>query len=159
MWKSKIYHISKWFKPPALPSFIIVELDKYIGPSCLPDIESCVALSPITKAASDSPNSLTRTQYPLMLAYGLTIHKAQGLTLLSAVIDIIGNKAARSNCSSTFVAFSRIRDITKSRILPFEFNKLKKDAKTKHLSERIKEEARLESLLPDAPDIDMDMDN
>lgn len=46
-------------------------------------------------------------QFPLRLAYGMTIHKAQGLTLESALIDI---RAAREP-GQAYVALSRVKSL------------------------------------------------
>ena len=47
------------------------------------------------------------TQYPLRLAYAMTIHKAQGLTLDAAYLDI---RAAREP-GQAYVAVSRVRTL------------------------------------------------
>ena len=52
-------------------------------------------------------NSATLTQFPLRLAYAMTIHKAQGLTLDSAYLDI---RAAREP-GQAYVAVSRVRTL------------------------------------------------
>ena len=49
----------------------------------------------------------TFTQFPLRLAYAMTIHKSQGLTLDSAVVDI---RAARDP-GQAYVAVSRVRTL------------------------------------------------
>ena len=51
--------------------------------------------------------SATFTQIPLRLAWSLTIHKAQGLTLDSAYIDV---RAAREP-GQAYVALSRVRTL------------------------------------------------
>jgi ATP-dependent exoDNAse (exonuclease V) alpha subunit len=51
------------------------------------------------------PRSATFTQFPLRLSYAVTIHKAQGLTLDSAYIDV---RAAREP-GQAYVALSRVR--------------------------------------------------
>ena len=46
------------------------------------------------------------TQYPIMLAWAMTIHKAQGLTLECARLDLAGHFAS----GQTYVGFSRVRE-------------------------------------------------
>jgi ATP-dependent DNA helicase PIF1 len=55
----------------------------------------------------NDPNCGTLTQYPLRLAYAMTIHKAQGLTLDAAYLDI---RAAREP-GQAYVAVSRVRTL------------------------------------------------
>ena len=56
---------------------------------------------------SKDPNSATFSQFPLRLAWAMTIHKAQGLTLDSAYLDI---RAAREP-GQAYVAVSRVRTL------------------------------------------------
>ena len=54
-----------------------------------------------------NPRSGYFVQFPLRLAYAMTIHKSQGLTLDSAVIDI---RAARDP-GQAYVAVSRVKSL------------------------------------------------
>lgn len=55
-----------------------------------------------------SSSDYSRKQFPLTLAYALTIHKSQGLTLENAVIKI-GRK--ENSAGLTYVAMSRVKEI------------------------------------------------
>ncbi len=69
---------------------------------------SCIDVEPFEwRFDPRDKNSATFTQIPLRLAWSLTIHKAQGLTLDSAFIDV---RAAREP-GQAYVAVSRVRSL------------------------------------------------
>ena len=67
-------------QPPSLPSFVVVKFLYY--KALLWDVlnPTYVPISPITRGS--------HRQLPLRMTWGLTIHKAQGMTLQNATIDI-----------------------------------------------------------------------
>ena len=124
--------------PPDLPVAVMVHFDTYSGPT-VPD--GTVPITPIRRSWSTSGAQCSRLQLPLRLAWAVTIHKSQGLTLDKAVVDI-GKKEFSSGL--TFVACSRVRHL--SDLLfdpPFPFQRVANLAKSKRLQERLLEDARL----------------
>jgi ATP-dependent DNA helicase PIF1 len=59
------------------------------------------------EAYRDGEVVVSREQYPLRLAYGITIHKSQGMTLEKLVVDC--NRIFE--CGQVYVALSRIRSL------------------------------------------------
>ena len=77
------------------------------------------------------------------MAWALTIHKSQGLSLQRKTIDI-GNAKRKG---LTFTAISRVKYIDGLRISPpFTFERYSKMAKSAYATIRKKEEQRLESI-------------
>ena len=60
---------------------------------------------------------LARAQFPLVLCYGMTVHKSQGLTLPSGCVFNMGHEPTwspfRQMCGLAFVGFSRFTDFAK----------------------------------------------
>ena len=130
--------------PPSLPMAVIVKFDKYIGPSFCEDVEKCVPIIPITSNSLESGVSNERTQIPLKLAWSITIHKSQGLTLEKVFVDI-GKKESFDGLA--YVALSRVKSILDMIIEPFPFERIDKISENKSFQFRIKEEKRLSELV------------
>ena len=69
---------------------------------------------PYTKTSCQA----TRSQFPLTLAWAVTIHKCQGLTLPEIVIDMTPAKG-RFKPGEAYVAFSRVRTLEKLHIINY----------------------------------------
>ena len=67
---------------------------------------------------------ITRMQFPLTLAWAVTIHKCQGLTLQNIVVDMKG----RFNRGQAYVAFSRVKSIQGLYITNFNQSAIKTDS-------------------------------
>ena len=63
----------------SMPALLLVHFPKYIGPSFLDDEEKIVPVVPhISTWRNRAGEPMSRTQFPLIYGYAITIHKAQG---------------------------------------------------------------------------------
>ena len=89
-------------------------------------------------------NQCSRLQVPLKLAWAVTIHKSQGMTLDKAVIDV-GRKEFSSGL--TFVACSRVRHMCDLLFVPsFPFQRVANLSKSNRLKDRLQEDVTLSCL-------------
>ena len=127
--------------PPDLPIVVTILFDKYAGPT-LPD--GTVPIPPLRHSWATSSSNCSRLQLPLKLAWAVTIHKAQSLTLNKLCVDI-GKK--EFSAGLTFVAISRVRRLTDLYLKPtFSFQCLKNLAKSRRIEVRKHEEKRLRTM-------------
>lgn len=122
--------------PPSLPTSVMVEFDNFRGPT----IDNCVPITPISRSTGDN-EPCTRKQIPLQLAFAMTIHKSQGLTLDKAVIDI-GPK--ESPVGLTYTALSRVRRLEDLALYSIDFSRLRNIHSL--IIKRLEEECRLDKL-------------
>ena len=127
--------------PPDLSVAVMVQFDKYSGPTWGGD--RCVTISSVTRTWRSGHRELSRQLLPLRLAWAVTVHKSQGLTLDQAVIDI-GKKHFSTGLS--FVVLSLVRKLQDCLIQQFTFDRLKNLSKNKNINLRKNEEKRLAAL-------------
>ncbi len=83
----------------------MVEFENYRGPAFNENQPLCIPICPITVASQTEIGIHERQQLPLRLAWALTMHKSQGLTLPNAWINFV--KSERTTGVS-YVAISRV---------------------------------------------------
>ena len=129
--------------PPDLPIAVMVKFDSYSGPTFH---DGTVPITPLRRCWSSSGGQCSRMQLPLKLAWAVTIHKSQGLTLDKVVIDV-GKREFSTGL--TFVACSRVRQLKDLLFTPpSSFQRLASLANNCRLKERQKEDDHLKSLSP-----------
>ena len=130
--------------PPDLPIAVMVRFDSYSGPT-FPD--GTVPITPPRRSWSSSGGGqCSRLQLPLKLAWAVTIHKSQGLTLDKVVINV-GKREFSTGL--TFVACSRVRQLQDLLFTPpFTFQRLAALSNSRRLEERQEEDKRLQAFNP-----------
>jgi len=139
--------------PPSVPLAILVQFPTkvYRGPSFLgedtPGIVKFTAITetyvdPATKRPNTVAVSCSRTQFPLHLAYAMTIHKSQGQTLGKVLADA---GPTEFDAGLMYTLFSRVRDWNDICLSPMPTFKRMTSWRSK-LKERIAHEGVLEEL-------------
>lgn len=129
-------------QPPDLPIAVVVQFHDYTGPSVSNNNPGCVPICPIAITSNTLDGLHERQQLPLQLAWAITIHKSQGLTLSTAWI---GNWETETKTAGiSYVAISRVKTLSSCVIEPMTFERLTSLKKSKHLKFREEEETRLE---------------
>ena len=130
-------------QPPDLPIAVIVEFEDYRGPVFKENQPLCMPICPITVTSQTEIGFHERQQLPLRLAWALTIHKSQGLTLPKAWIDI--GKSERT-AGVSYVAISRVKSLASCVIEPMTYERLTSLKSSANLQYRLEEENRLDHL-------------
>ena len=112
-----------------------MKFDNYRGPSITESISSRVPICPITVSSQTLDGLHERQQLPLKLAWAITIHKSQALTLPKAWIDI---GQTQRTAGISYVAISRVRTLPSCIIEPMTFERLKSIKKSSPPPMRLK---------------------
>jgi ATP-dependent DNA helicase PIF1 len=105
----------------SIPSLLLVYFKEYSGPDFPSYGSKIVPIFPITHQFNYKGVPCTRKQFPLRLAYAITVHKCQGLTLLRAVLNI----DQKEHCLGlSYVAISRVKALDGLMFeSPFDFSR------------------------------------
>lgn len=136
--------------PPTLPGAVVVDFPGYSGPSFCDDQSTWVPVPAFNATWIHQNMHLSRMQIPLSLAFCITIHKSQGMTMDRAIVDI-----GRSEWTGglSFVALYRLRTLNGLLLDPADSTSLqwrrwnnigRKDGAK--LRDRMNEDKRLRSL-------------
>ncbi|KJZ70452.1 hypothetical protein HIM_10154 [Hirsutella minnesotensis 3608] len=102
------------------PCVIMMVMDKYTGPSYLTadDGRKVVPILPVKRDFFLGTSACTRTQFPLMASYAITVHKSQSITVDKMVTDL-SERDFQTGLS--YVAVSRVKTLDGLMIdTPFE---------------------------------------
>jgi ATP-dependent DNA helicase PIF1 len=107
----------------SMPSVILVKFDGYTRPA-FPDCgEGIIPIFPVTQQFEYKSVSCSRTQFPLRLAYAITAHKSQRMSLDVAIMNL---KKKQYCLGLAYVAVLRVR--TAGGVVfeePFDFEHFK----------------------------------
>jgi len=95
----------------AMPRAVLVKFDHYTGPALFTDPEDgrpVVPILPVRREFEYQGVQCSRRQLPIALAYAITVHKAQGLTLERAVINL---SLPEFVTGQVYVAISRVKTL------------------------------------------------
>ncbi|XP_053204723.1 uncharacterized protein LOC128389199 [Panonychus citri] len=119
-------------RPKSLPRVVMVKFDRYLGSNF---DDEAFPIIPVEARWTDNGIECSRKQLPLNLAFAITIHKAQGLTLDKAVIDI-GSR--EHSIGLSYVGLSRVRKITDLAIQQyFAKDRIDRIAQSQMLKDRL----------------------
>ena len=95
------------------PRYLIVDFPGYVGPCMIEGHPTYVCIGPQQIRHERMP-ALCRMQFPIVLSYGMTVHKSQGLTLKEGCVFDMEHEPTwqpfRSICGLAFVGMSRVID-------------------------------------------------
>ena len=129
--------------PPNFPIAILIQFDNYTGPSFSSSVPRLVPIPPSCDTSESLGSDYERTQFPLKLAWAITIHKSQGLTLDNISVDL---GRSESSQGLTYVALSRVRSLESLVVEPMSFQRLTSIGKSKNFTNRLLEEERLRQM-------------
>ena len=130
-------------QPPSLPIAVVIHFDDYRGPSLCDSKPGCVPICPITVTSQSLTCTYERQQLPLRLAWALTIHKSQGLTLPKAWIDL---GKSEKTVGVSYVGISRVKTLSSVIIEPMPFERLTSFSSSYNFRYQSQEEARLDHI-------------
>ena len=89
--------------------------------------------------------NVIRKQFPLILAWAVTIHKVQGMTMDRIVVDMSPSKG-RFQRAEAYVAFSRVKTYEGLHIIGYSRHQIQTCGKVKNEMERLRSERKLPKL-------------
>jgi ATP-dependent DNA helicase PIF1 len=103
-----------------MPSILLVHFSEYSGPDFPNYSPKIIPIFSVTRQFEYKGVPCSRTQFPLRLAYAITVHKSQGLTLSRVVLNL----DQREHCLGlSYVAISRVKALEGLMFeIPFDYS-------------------------------------